>query len=121
MNRILLIDDDSDLAQTCAVMLERAGHEVVTVRGVSEGLSVLKSSIMDLALTDLRMPGRPGTEFIAEARQLCPDMPIIAMSGGDTGEDDMVAAFQLGARDVLQKPFRRAQLLDAVRRGLTAE
>lgn len=118
MATIVLIDDDKDVRRTLVRMLETAGHEV---HEAADGDSVLELSIRvdpQLVITDFLMPEKEGFETIMTLKRDQPPLRIIAMSGGGRsgGMDFLDMARSLGADEVLQKPFRRAELLDLVSR-----
>jgi CheY-like chemotaxis protein len=69
---------------------------------------------VDLIITDMYMPDKDGLEVIADARKVCPKVPVIAVSAAAGTKDVLHAAKLLGATCTLQKPFSKVQLLDAV-------
>lgn len=111
MARILIIDDDKSLADTCALVLSTGGYRVATAKDGSEGISVLQVEPADLIITDLQMP-YGGIPAIRQLRKLHPKIPIIAMSGA--GKSQLEMAGILGAHRTLAKPFTSAELLAAV-------
>ena len=116
MSRILVIDDNEALRQLVRNMLELARYEVLEAGDGGAGLDLFRSEAPDLVITDMIMPNQEGIETIRYLRQLSPDVPIIAISGGGHMEADNVLdlARKFGARRVLCKPFRRKELLAAV-------
>lgn len=110
MSRILIIDDDQSLADTCAMVLSAGGYRVAKAKDGSEGISVLQVEPADLILTDLQMP-YGGIPAIRQLRKLHPKIPIIAMSGAPK---PLELAGILGAHRTLAKPFTPADLLAAV-------
>lgn len=114
--RILVIDDDPDMRESLAKVLEAKGHEVIVAGDGQEGMAAFRAHSPDLVITDLVMPRKEGLETIMELRRDHPNTRIIAMSGG-TRHDETVflrAAQKLGAHRWLQKPFGLDQLLGAV-------
>ena len=120
MAKILIVDDDSAVQATVRLLLERAGHVVVTASDGRKGLALLEASDFDLLFLDIFMPGMDGFETMRMAHQLRPLVPIIVMSGKPISSDDASApnfltmATKLGAVSSLQKPFKPAALLAAV-------
>jgi hypothetical protein len=111
--RILLVDDDPESLQSTGKILSFAGHEVVSVGSAEFALIEIKKSIPDLIVTDVRMPGMSGMEFVEEFQRLGYAIPFIVMTAfGDV--KDAVWAMKMGAVDFLLKPFKRQSLLDAV-------
>jgi CheY-like chemotaxis protein len=111
MPRILIIDDEKNVADTCAQVLSSAGHRVATAKDGHAGITLLRSEPADLILTDLDMP-YGGVRAIATLRKLHPKIPIIVMSGAGKSELDTAAI--LGAHRTLAKPFTPQELIAAV-------
>ena len=105
--RILIIDDDLAVRDTLIAILEDRGYEVITAVNGQQGLAVFRRELPDLLVTDIVMPVKEGLQTIREIREERPDMKIIAISGGSRTErhDFLEIARQLGAWDVIVKPF----------------
>jgi CheY-like chemotaxis protein len=114
MATILLIDDDEQVRMLFQVALEGAGYRVLTAESGPHGLRLLQEQDVDLALVDIFMPSMDGLEVIPLLRKTRPACKIIAMSGGAWEWDYLDTAKQLGANDMLKKPFSLQELLDAV-------
>ena len=118
--RILVVDDDAAVQMTVRLLLERAGHSVVTADDGRKGLALCQTGDFDLLFLDIFMPGMDGFETMRMVRQQRPQIPIIVISGrpisseADTAPDFLTMATKLGAISSLQKPFRPADLLAAV-------
>jgi len=111
--RILLVDDDPESLNSTGRILRFAEHEVIAVDSARSALEELKSRKPDLIVTDVRMPGMSGFEFVETCQKLGHDIPFIVMTA--FGEvKDAVWAMKMGAVDFLLKPFKRQSLLDAV-------
>jgi len=117
MARILIIEDEIQLGGALRHMLERAGYEVVEARNGREGVHHFRAMPPDLVITDILMPEQEGLETIRALRQTCPAIKIIAISGGGQKRtlNFLFVAEKLGAQRTLWKPFRRQELLEAVR------
>ena len=126
MAKILIVDDDAAVQTTVRLLLERAGHSVVTAGEGRKGLALLEASEFDLMFLDIFMPGMDGFETMRMVHQLRPLVPIIVISGKPISSDDTSApnfltmATKLGAISSLQKPFKSADLLAAVTDSLEA-
>jgi CheY-like chemotaxis protein len=124
--RILVVDDAAAVQVTVRLLLERAGHSVVTADDGRKGLVLCETGDFDLLFLDIFMPGMDGFETMRMVRQYRPQIPIIVISGRpptsdeDTTPDFLTMATKLGAISSLQKPFRPADLLAAVARCLDA-
>ena len=116
MARILLVDDEPMLRGVVRKMLERSGHEVSDAADGALGIEAYRRLLTDIVLTDIVMPNKDGIQMIIELKKEFPDVRLIAMSGGArTSERDFLeVAKQYGVRQVLHKPFSRAELESAV-------
>lgn len=114
------MDDDAAVQMTVRLVLERAGHSVVTADNGRNGLALCQTGEFDLLFLDIFMPGMDGFETMRMARRQQPQLPIIVISGrpispdADSTPDFLTMATKLGAVSSLQKPFRPADLLTAV-------
>jgi DNA-binding response OmpR family regulator len=116
MAAILIIDDEEDIRQILAALLQRMGHQVREAGNGAEGLKLYRESPTDLVITDLVMPEKEGLSTIMELRRLQPAVRIIAMSGGLAHDPKLYLnmAQKLGADHVLRKPFQIEDLQAAV-------
>lgn len=115
--RILVIDDDDGILQSCRTILQDAGHEVNIASTGDEGLKLLRHESYDLALIDLRMPGKNGLQTLEEVTNIDPDIVSIIFTAYGTIES-AVEAVKKGAFNYLTKPFTSGQLIAAVGQGL---
>jgi CheY-like chemotaxis protein len=81
--RILLVDDNADLATLYADLLTACGYEVHVARSGFEALADLRQSIPDLVISDLSMPGMSGLELLSVLRRRFPQLPLVAISGSE--------------------------------------
>ncbi len=115
MLRILLIDDDAMLRGVLAKALGYAGHEVIQAEDGQQGLDLARVTNIDLAITDLIMPGKEGIETIVALKQDHPGLPVIAISGGlSNSKLYLEIAGKIGARKILAKPFTPSELLRCI-------
>lgn len=115
--RILVIDDDQAILQSCRTILEDEGHEVEVASGGEEGLALLRRQSFDLALIDLRMAGTNGLEVLEQVMAIDSDLVAIIFTAYGTIES-AVEAIKKGAFNYLTKPFTAGQLTTVVRKGL---
>ncbi|WP_342375840.1 sigma-54 dependent transcriptional regulator [Myxococcus stipitatus] len=113
MSRILVIEDEPIIRTELRRLLVRAGHDVSEAGAVQEAASDHALDSFDLVLSDLRLPGAPGTDVIA----LCPGVPVLIMTSYATVKS-AVDAMKLGAVDYIAKPFDHDELLLQVERVL---
>ncbi|MDP7361031.1 MAG: response regulator, partial [Candidatus Latescibacteria bacterium] len=102
--RILVVDDEVDLATSCTRLLESRGYVTGIASSAEEALESLNSLDYQLVLTDLKMPGMGGMELLRHVREKSQEMPVIMMTAYSTVED-AVEAMRLGAADFVPKPF----------------
>jgi CheY-like chemotaxis protein len=120
MAKILVIEDDPNVAMAIQHSLAGAGHTVLLAANGKEGINELRRSTVDVVVTDLFMPEQEGLETITVLRKGYPKLPVIAISGGNIASDTMLKiAKDLGAQEVLQKPFGVRGLLAAVEKVLS--
>src|SRR3954471_13791067 len=115
VTRVLLVEDDRDIAEPLARALGREGYEVSEAgdgRGALEGVLQARP---DLIILDIGLPGIDGLEVCRHVRDLHPQLPILMLTARD-GELETVAGLDAGADDYVTKPFRLSELLPP-RRG----
>lgn len=116
MAKILVIEDEALLRGLLKQVLTHLGHQVEEAVNGEEGLSRYREGDIDLVVTDLIMPEKEGLETIQELKRIRPNAKIIAMSGGGRGSglDYLMLARQLGADQVLAKPFSNQDMVMTV-------
>ncbi len=120
MPSILVIDDEQPLREALRFTLEEEGYDVVDAENGRTGIDIYRQSPTDLVITDIVMPDYEGMETILTFKREFPEARIIAMSGREkSGPASFLSmAEKLGAGYTLTKPFRRAELLSAIRQSL---
>lgn len=120
MGPILLIDDEPRMREMIRGMLESEKFDVIEASNGAIGLALFRRHGPALVITDILMPEKDGIETLREMRKLDPNARIIAMSGGGRAKytNFLAIAQEFGAAEVLEKPFRREQMLAAVARTL---
>jgi two-component system response regulator PilR (NtrC family) len=111
MARILVVDDETSMQDFLGILLQRAGHEVVTCATATQAVLALEADEYDLVISDIRMPEMSGLELLDRVRDLCPETPVVVITAHGTAES-AVEAMKRGAHDYLTKPFS----VDEVRR-----
>jgi two-component system response regulator HydG len=114
---LLVADDDPAVRQSLERALTREGYAVVLAPDGQAALERLRAGGIDLVLSDLRMPGLTGLEFLAQGKAAIPDVDFILLTAFGTVEE-AVKAMKDGAIDFITKPFQRAQLVKVVRQAL---
>jgi DNA-binding NtrC family response regulator len=117
MANILYVDDEPSVGLILEDTLSRAGHRPLGARNVVEALQVLARESIDLIISDYRMPGLTGLEFLSLLQREGYDIPLIMLTGYASIEH-AVAAIKAGAIDYITKPVRTQQLELAVEQAL---
>ncbi len=124
MARILVIDDDPAILVTDDLVLKRAGHDVATTINAYDGLERLEHGAFDLVIVDLFMPEMDGLEAITQIGLRQPKLPVIVLSGHafeqTAAQRPDFLAREPRSHTSLRKPFRPADLLDAINKCLPA-
>jgi len=107
--RILVVDDERTLRDSCASVLEYEGYNVTVCSRGEEAVELLKRRTFDIALLDLYMSQVPGSELLTIARTANPEIIAIVITGNPSVETS-IAALRAGAWDYLPKPFTGTQL-----------
>jgi len=113
VSRILVIDDDPDIAKLLTTILRPQGFVVYQACDGKEGLKNAYELHPDLIILDVMMPHIDGWDVCTRLRELT-DVPILMLTAR-AAEADMLRAFTLGADDYLKKPFSRAELEARIR------
>jgi two-component system response regulator FlrC len=118
-HRILIVEDDPDLAEALTDTLSLAGYNVAHAADGQAALATFAEQPADLVLTDVQMTPMDGRTLLKHLRARFGSVPVLVMTAYGTVER-AVEAMQLGAADYLAKPFEAAVLLDKVSRYLPA-
>jgi DNA-binding NtrC family response regulator len=115
--RVLVVDDEPDMCETCRKILTRQGHEIWIAERGEAGLQRLRETPIDLAIIDLRLPDMDGLEVLRQAKKINPDVIAIMITAHGT-VDTAIEAVREGAFDYLLKPFSMAELEVTTQRSL---
>ncbi|MCR2791774.1 response regulator transcription factor [Microbacterium sp. zg.Y625] len=113
MTRVLIVEDEPDLADPLAYLLRREGFDVEIAADGPTALRMFGANGADIILLDLMLPGMPGTEVCRQIRSTS-TVPIIMLTAKDS-EVDIVVGLELGADDYVTKPYSSRQLLARMR------
>ncbi|HLS93670.1 MAG TPA: response regulator transcription factor [Microbacterium sp.] len=113
MTRVLLVEDEPDLADPLAYLLQREGFEVEIADDGEKALRIFQERGADVILLDLMLPGIPGTEVCRQVRTTS-QVPIVMLTAKDS-EVDIVVGLELGADDYVTKPYSSRELLARMR------
>ena len=112
--KVLVIDDDPDVAQVVSLCFEMRWPQTDTISAVdgTEGVSLIETESPDVIILDVGLPEMNGFEVCREIRQFS-DVPIIMLTVRDA-DTDISRALELGADDYISKPFSHIELLSRV-------
>lgn len=118
---ILVVDDESDIRDLVAGLLEDEGHSVRTAANSDDALAVIRARKPSLAVLDIWMQGGglDGLELLDVVKEIDPDLPVVMISGHGNIET-AVSALKRGAYDFIEKPFKSDRLVVVVERALEA-
>ena len=115
MNRkILIVEDDPDIAQLITMHVTEAGYEAIHVGSGELGLQEFKTASPDLLVLDLMLPGINGLEVCKQVRKQNERVPVLMLTAKST-ELDRVLGLELGADDYLTKPFSVVELMARIK------
>jgi two-component system copper resistance phosphate regulon response regulator CusR len=112
--RVLLVEDDGELAREVAAGLRGVGAQVVLAGTAAEGAAAAAREELDVVILDVMLPGGSGFELCRTLRERGTDTPILMLTARDTVED-RVTGLDAGADDYLTKPFAFQELVARVR------
>lgn len=112
--RILVVDDEPQLAELVARHLEREGYRTATADGGIAALTLAAEGGFDVAIIDVNMPGMTGFEVCRRVKQIDGSIKVLMLSARDA-VDDRVHGLDSGADDYLIKPFDFAELFARIR------
>ncbi len=115
--RILVIDDEKVIRDSCTRILSSEGYEVRSAENGDEGLELFREFHPDLVLVDLKMPGKSGTEVLKEIEKADPNVVKIVITGYAT-VSSAVDSMKSGAYDFIPKPYTPDEISLIVSRGL---
>jgi DNA-binding response OmpR family regulator len=116
MSRLVLVaDDEEDILKLVTTIIERLGHEVVSVRDGAGALAAIRERRPDLVVLDISMPEVDGLEVLRRVRadEETSDLPVLLLSAR-AQEDDVRHGFETGASAYVKKPFSPGELASRV-------
>jgi two-component system response regulator VicR len=116
MAKILVVDDEKDIADLVRLVLELGGHEVIITNEPELAAAKAVEVAPDLILLDVVMPGMDGFDVFREIREQksLDRIPIAFLTSNNRSVDLMVGLHVMKAQDYITKPFGRQELLDRV-------
>src|SRR6202049_381739 len=114
---ILIVEDEARMRRLLELDLAEAGFQTLSAQDAEKGLDFLRREHVDLVLTDLKLPGTSGLDFLHSAKRLHAALPVIVMTAYGSVET-AVEAMKAGASDYVLKPFSLAEMRMAVEKEL---
>ncbi|GIW71961.1 MAG: hypothetical protein KatS3mg102_1503 [Planctomycetota bacterium] len=116
--RVLVVDDEADVRAAMAAMVRKLGHHAAALASAEAALEHLEREPADLVVSDYAMPGRTGLDLLRELRRRGLDIPFILVTGHAPPQAARLR--ELGAQELLRKPFAFAELAAALERARSA-
>ena len=120
MANILIVEDEPRMRRLLEISLGEDGHSVQSVEDAEKGLAHLRKEPVDLVVTDLKLPGMNGLEFLQEGKRLNAALPFIVMTAYGSVET-AVDAMKAGASDYVLKPFTMAEMKLVINKELDVQ
>jgi DNA-binding NtrC family response regulator len=117
MSAILIVEDEARMRRLLELDLGEAGYQTFSAADAEKGMDLLRREQIDLVLTDLKLPGQSGLEFLQAAKHLNGALPIVVMTAYGSVET-AVEAMKAGASDYVLKPFALAEMRLVVQKEL---
>ncbi len=117
MPNLLIVEDEPKMQRLLELSLGEDGYTIHAVAHAEGALNHLRQEQIDLVLTDLKLPGMSGLEFLQEVKRMDASLPVILMTAFGTVET-AVEAMKLGASDYVLKPFSMEELKLVIRKEL---
>jgi len=118
--KILVVDDEEIVLESCQAVLEEAGFEAVLVPSADKALQAMKHEDFALLLIDVKMPEHDGMYLMEEVKKQWSGKPVIVMSGYYT-VDTINKAIRMGAATFIAKPFEPEELIATIQRVMEKE
>ena len=116
--KIVVVDDEKIVLDSCKRVLTSEGFEVLLATSVDNALKILETQIPAVLLIDVKMPERDGMSLMEEIKRTLPDLPIVVMSGYPTNET-ISESVKKGAAGFIAKPFTPDELIQTIRQVLS--
>jgi len=114
--RILILDDEPIVSKRLKPSLEKKGYKVEAFIRSADALLRIQEQRFDIVITDLKMEGVDGMQFLTEVKKKYPDSEVIVITGFATMETAK-ESFNKGVFDFLAKPFKLGEIADVIRRA----
>src|SRR6202167_597045 len=117
MPTVLIVEDEAKMRRLLELNLGEDGFTTLSAGDAESGLKLLRENAVDLVVTDLKLPGMNGLEFLQAIKRQNAAMPVVVMTAFGTVET-AVEAMKAGASDYVLKPFSLSEMRMVVRKEL---
>jgi len=114
---LLVVDDEKSISDIVGQYLRMKGYSVSCALSAEAAIEIIKKDVVDLVLSDIKMPGMSGVELLKWVRDFNHSLPVLVTTGFPT-LDTAIEALKLGAFDYLTKPFHLEELAEKIKRAL---
>ena len=114
---ILIVDDEPEIRSFMSDALDVFGYQVGAASNADEAFALIARTRFDLVMSDLRLPGLAGWDFVARLRSMDPVLPLIMLTGSAPDDDDLRRVRDAGIA-ILHKPVHLPQLQTALTEAL---
>ena len=114
---LLLVEDDELLRSSLELFFENEGCRILARGSAEEGLTILREQSFDVVITDFRLPGMNGLDFLRVLQELQPEARKILLTAY-MNEEVLAEAFRLGVHEFIEKPLSTDDIEDALVRTL---
>ena len=118
MENILIVDDEKNYPKIIGELLDEEGYSSLTAASGMEALDILNTELVDLVLTDVKMPGISGIKLLEKIKGINPDIPVIIMTAYGSVEK-AVEAMHKGAYTFILKPFENQALIAHIAKAIS--
>ena len=117
--KIAIVDDDKDMRQSNTLRLAISGYDTDTYESAEDALKGLGSDFPGIVVSDIKMPGMDGMQFLKKLKGVDSSLPVIMITGH--GDVPMaVEAMRVGAYDFLEKPFNPDRMTELAKKATQA-
>jgi two-component system, NtrC family, response regulator AtoC len=113
MTNVLIVDDEENIREIIKMTLRKMTDHLFTAGSAEEGLEILKENLIDVVISDIKMPGMDGLAFLKKVKEEQPAIQFLMITAHGS-MDTVVEALRLGASDFLSKPFENKILREQV-------
>lgn len=114
---VLIVDDEPELRKAMAFDFKRRGCILFEAGCGNDALQIIRTTTIDIVISDVRMPNGSGIDLVKEIRKINPKTPVVLLATGfaDLSEPE---ALQIGAQALVEKPIDRKRMIEIIEQSL---